>query len=306
MERKTRDSPRKKGTSFKEKRPYKKFSPDSPPTELSQQEKDILGRIVNNRRTMRDNMKDRPSYKFSRKHNKKDKQKELTKLQKKYDKMPWGPEKTKFKDKIAKKELLLSSTDYGTALEITDDDDFDDNPIPVQHAVAIPVVDGIAAPRTLRPIKLSKKKIQTVSNALPRRSQRRGVLERLADARKQEAIIESKMKAHRRTKRAYNREEDQGDLEDNDSGSESDDSWGDSDNDGWSTDDDGAGPRGTKEDETRQPSSTRGSASRKKKKKGKKERNKSKKGGKKKREKGEKGKKGKKKKKGGKKTRRKS
>ena len=71
--------------------------------------------------------------------------------------MPWGPEKTKFKDKIAKKELLLSSTDYGTALEITDDDDFDDNPIPVQHAVAIPVVDGIAAPRTLRPIKLSKK-----------------------------------------------------------------------------------------------------------------------------------------------------
>ena len=158
MERKTRDSPRKKGTSFKQRRPYKKFSPDSPPTELSQQEKDILGRIVNNRRTMRDDMKDRPSYKFSRKYNKKDKQKELTKLQKKYDKMPRGPEKTKLKDKISKKELLLSSTDYGTALEITDDDDFDDNPIPVQHAVAIPVVDAIPAPRTLGPIKLSKKK----------------------------------------------------------------------------------------------------------------------------------------------------
>ena len=109
MERKTRDSPRKKGTSFKEKRPYKKFSPDSPPTELSQQEKDIHTRIVKNRRTVRNDMKDRPSYKFSRKYNKKDKQKELTKLQKKYDKLMPGIAKSKLKDTIHKKELILST-----------------------------------------------------------------------------------------------------------------------------------------------------------------------------------------------------
>ena len=307
MERKTRDSPQKKGTSFKEKRPYRKFKPDSPPNELSVVEKRTLGKIKEDKRAIRNLLGLNPNFKKSKRYEQKKEKKELTKQQRKYDTMKPGPAKKRLKDIIHRKELLLSSTEHGSALELTDDDlqnpyfsDDADDKVPVQHAVAVPVVQGITLPRKLQPMKHLKKKTQKNPNTSPRRSQRRGVLERLADARKQEAILESKMKAHRRTKRAYNREEDQGDREDNDSGSESDDSWGNSDNDGWSTDDDGAGPRGTKEDETRQPSSTRGSASRKKKKKGKKERNKSKKGGKKK------GKKGEKKKKGGKKTRRKS
>ena len=214
--------------------------------------------------------------------------------------MPKGIAKTKLKNTINRKELLLSSTEHGSAQELTDDNedlsDDNDDKIPVQHAVAVPVVEGIKIPRKLASIKPSN-----IYKNSPRRSKRRGILERLADARKQEAIIESKQKALRRTKRAYKREEDQGDREDNDSGSESDDSWGDTDGDSLTSDDDEVGKvvaasdtkdSDIKDSETRPASPSRGSASRKK--------------GNKSKKKGKKGKKGNKGKKGGKKTRRKS
>ena len=189
-----------------------------------------------------------------------------------------GPKKLKLKERIAKEEMLLSTTDYGSPLEITDDDNFEDDKVPVQHAVAVPVVQGIAMPKKLHPMKVLKKRTQTEPKPSPRRSQRplpRYVLETLATVRARERKQENLKKQEKRTINAYKREEDQGDREDNDSGNESDDSWGDTDGDSWTTDDDEVGEvvasSRTKDNETRPASSTYGSASRKKKRKEKKE-----------------------------------
>lgn len=302
MERKTRGSPRKKATSFKEKRPYRRFKPDSPPNELSVVEKRTLEKIKQDKRAIRNILGLNTNFKKSKRYEQKKEKKELTKQQRKYDTMKPGPAKKRLKDIIHRKELLLSSTEHGSALELTDDDlqnpyfsyDADDK-VPVQHAVAVPVVQGITLPRKLQPMKHFKKKTQKNPNTSPRRSQRplpRGVLETLAAVRTREDIQERREKGKKRTLKAYkDPKAADGDVEDYSSGDESDDSWGDKDNDDWTTD----------EEEIR-PASSTSSATRKKKKKGKKERNKSKKGGKKKGKKGNK----KKKKKGGKKTRRKS
>lgn len=278
--------------TFKQKRPYKKFSPNSPRSELSQQDKNILNSIVKNRRSLREKHGAKDTYKAVRRYNKKKTQKDLTSLQKKYHSMRPGPKKSKLKERIAKEEMLLSTTDYGSALEITDDDDFEDFKVPVQHAVAVPVVQGIALPKKLHPMRHLKKRTQTQTEPKPspRRSQRplpRGVLETLAAVRARENIQENLKKEKKRTKNAYKdpRAAD-ADVEDYSSGNESDDSWRDNDDDSWTTDDDEVGavvaPSRTKDSETRPASSTYGSASRKKKRKGKKEvKKKGKKGGKK-------------------------
>ena len=102
--------------------------------------------------------------------------------------------KLKLKEKIAKEEMLLSSTDYGSPLEITDDDNFEDDKVPVQHAVAVPLVKGIAMPKKiiLDPIKVLKKRTQNEPEPSPRRSQRalpRYALQTLAAVRDRERKI---------------------------------------------------------------------------------------------------------------------
>lgn len=275
------------GASRTFKQPYKEFSSNSPRSELSQQDKNILDSIVKNRRKLREKHGAKDTYKAVRRYNKKKTQKYLTSLQKKYHSMRPGPKKLKLKEKIAKEEMLLSSTDYGSPLEITDDDNFEDGNAP--WASAVPVMQGFAMPKKLHPMKVLKKRTQTEPKPSPRRSQRalpRYALQTLAAVRDRERKIRILKQQEKRTKNAYKREEDHGDREDNDSGNESDDSWGDTDGDSWTTDDDEVGEvvasSRTKDNETRPASSTYGSASRKKKRKGKKEvKKKGKKGGKK-------------------------